>query len=147
VHVEDICRVFCTLLTAPREIIHNQAFNVGRGEENYQVRDLAEMTRQVVPGSTVEYAEGGGPDLRCYRVDGSKLARTFPDLRLRWTVRDGIEQLYREYQEQGLSEADLTGSRYLRIGTIQGLLAAGRLDSHLRRTEAAEAVSVRAVSR
>jgi hypothetical protein len=104
------------------------------------------MTRQVVPGSTVEYAKGGGPDLRCYRVDGRKLARMFPDLRLRWTARDGIERLYAAYQSQGLPEADLTGPRYLRIGTIQGLLAAGRLDSHLRWTKAAEPVAIPAAS-
>jgi nucleoside-diphosphate-sugar epimerase len=147
VHVEDIGRAFCAVLEAPRTLVHNRAFNVCRSEENYQVRDLAEMARQIVPGSTVAYAEGGGPDRRCYRVDGSRLARTLPDLTLRWSVRQGVEQLYRAYQEQGLSAADLTGPRYLRIDTITGHLAAGRLDADLHWTPTAEPVSVPATSR
>ena len=144
VHIEDISRAFAAVLEAPRDLVHNQAFNVCRSEENYQVRDLAAMTQQVVPGSTVEYAEGGGPDLRCYRVDGSRLLRTLPGLRLRWTVQQGIEQLYRAYQQQGLSEADLTGPQYLRIDKIRGHLAAGRLDAGLHWTKVAEPVSVSA---
>src|SRR6266853_2794176 len=42
VHIEDISRAFLAALEAPRELIHNQAFNVGRSEENYQIRDLAQ---------------------------------------------------------------------------------------------------------
>jgi nucleoside-diphosphate-sugar epimerase len=131
VHVEDISRAFCAVLEAPRDLVHNRAFNVCRSEENYQVRDLAEMARQIVTGSTVEYAEGGGPDLRCYRVDGSRLARTLPGLALRWSVRQGVEQLYRAYLEAGLTASDLAGPRFLRIDTIKGHLAAGRLDAGL----------------
>jgi nucleoside-diphosphate-sugar epimerase len=141
VHVEDISAAFRAVLTAPRELVHNQAFNVGRSEENHQVRDLAAMTQEIVPGSTVEYVEGGGPDLRCYRVDGSRLLRTLPDLRLRWSVRAGIEQVFTAYQQQGLAEADLTGPRYLRIATIKEHLAAGQLDAGLHWTRSAEAVA------
>jgi nucleoside-diphosphate-sugar epimerase len=75
VHIEDIARAFLAVLEAPREVVHNEAFNVGRTEENYRVRDLAEMVQEIVPGSRVRYAEGGGPDPRCYRVDCGKLAR------------------------------------------------------------------------
>jgi len=147
VHVEDISAAFCAVLAAPREKVHNQAFNVGRSEENYQVRDLAAMTQEVVPGSTVEYAEGGGPDLRCYRVDGSRLLRTLPDLRLRWSVREGIEQVFTAYRQHGLAEADLTGSRYLRIATIEEHLAAERLDAGLHWTRSAEAVATPVIGR
>ena len=93
VHIEDISRAFLAMLEAPRELVHNEAFNVGRAEDNVQIRQVAEMVRDAVPGSTVTFAEGAGPDLRNYRVDFSKLDDTFPDLKLRWTVRDGIEEL------------------------------------------------------
>ena len=85
VHVEDICRAFLAILQAPRELVHNQAFNVGRTEENYQIRDVASMVEEIVPGSRVKYAEGGGPDLRCYRVNCDKIARTLPEFRPQWT--------------------------------------------------------------
>ena len=93
VHIEDISRAFLAMLEAPRELVHDQAFNVGRQEDNVQVRDIAEMVRDAVPGSAVSMADSAGPDLRNYRVDFSKLTGTFPDLRLRWSVRDGIDEL------------------------------------------------------
>src|SRR5712692_1644416 len=68
VHVEDISRAFLAVLSAPRETIHSQALNVGQSEENYRIRELAEIVREVVPGSRIDYAEDGGPDPRCYRV-------------------------------------------------------------------------------
>jgi nucleoside-diphosphate-sugar epimerase len=131
VHVQDISAAFLALLEAPRELVHNQAFNVGRTEENYRIREVAELVREVVPGSEVSFAEGAGPDLRCYRVDCGKLA-TVPGLELRWTVRRGVEELYQAFKEHGLEAGDLTGSRYQRIAQIKALLARGRLDPDLR---------------
>jgi nucleoside-diphosphate-sugar epimerase len=131
VHVEDIAAAFLAILEAPRELVHGQAFNVGRTEENYRIREVAEMVREVVPGSEVTFAEGAGPDLRCYRVDCGKLA-TLPGLELRWTVRRGVEQLYEAFKERGLTVEDLTGSRYQRIAHIKSLLEGGRLDLDLR---------------
>jgi nucleoside-diphosphate-sugar epimerase len=132
VHVEDIARAFLTMLRVSRERVHNQAFNVGQTEENYQVRDLAEMVRQVVPGSTVAYAVGAGPDLRCYRVDFGKIRRQLPEFQPRWTVPQGINQLYEAFRDQGVTLAEIEGPRYLRIRRIGDLLADGRLDGSLR---------------
>ena len=132
VHVEDICRAFLTVLHARRELVHNQAFNVGQSKENYQIRDVASMVQEIVPGSRVKYAEGGGPDLRCYRVNCDKIARTVPEFRPQWTVRRGIEQLYVAYKEHALTVEEFTGTRYIRIKHLSNLLATDRLDSNLR---------------
>lgn len=132
VHVEDICATFLAVLEAPRELVHGEAFNVGRTAENYRIREVAELVSEVVPGSEVTFAAGAGPDLRCYRVDCAKLATTLPDLELRWTVRGGIEQLYKAFKEHGLALEDLTGSRYQRIAHVSSLLGGGRLDAELR---------------
>jgi nucleoside-diphosphate-sugar epimerase len=131
VHVLDISNAFLAVLYAPGELVHNQAFNVGRTEENYRIREVAEMVREVVPGSEVTFAEGAGPDLRCYRVDCAKLA-TLPGVELRWTVRQGVEQLYAAFKEHGLDAADLGGWRFQRIARIGALLEAGRLGPDLR---------------
>jgi nucleoside-diphosphate-sugar epimerase len=132
VHIEDICQAFLLVLEAPRERIHNEAFNVGATDENYRIRDVAELVRQAVPESVVTYAEGGGPDARCYRVNCDKIARTFPEFHTRWNVARGVEQLYRAYREYGLTADDLSGTRYFRINRIQQLQGAGRLDRSLR---------------
>jgi nucleoside-diphosphate-sugar epimerase len=139
VHVEDIARAFVAILAAPRAAVHNQAFNVGLSGENYRVRDLAEMVRQAVPGSEIEYAADGRPDPRSYRVDFSKLARMIPAFAPRWTVRDGIGQLVRAFRQLGLTAADLESSRYQRVRRVRQLLADGALDARLRRRHPAPA--------
>ena len=137
VHIEDISRAFLAALEAPRALIHDQAFNVGRAEDNVQVRDVAELVRDSVPGSAVTFAEGAGPDLRNYRVDFSKLNDTFPGLRLRWGVKDGVAELVRAYTVNGLTYGDFTSSRFVRLRRINDLLSAGLLDDMLRRRTSA----------
>lgn len=134
VHIEDIASAFLAVLHAPRELVHNEAFNVGRSEENYRVRDLGELVEQVVPGSKVRYAEGGGPDPRCYRVDCGKLKRTLPEYEPQWTVRRGMEQLRDAFERNGLTREELLGDRYFRIKRIRALQSEGLLDDSLRWT-------------
>jgi nucleoside-diphosphate-sugar epimerase len=145
VHVEDIARAFLTVLHAPRERVHNQAFNVGRTEENYRVHELAEIVQQVVPGSRVKYATNAGPDRRHYRVDCGKITRILPAYQPQWTARKGIEQLYHAYQHHGLTQDEFLGSRYLRIKHVRELQAKGKLDGSLRWQNARNSMTQRRV--
>jgi nucleoside-diphosphate-sugar epimerase len=133
VHVEDICRAFLALLEAPRELMHKQAFNVGRPQDNVRVSDIAELVRDAVSGSRVTFAAGAGPDVRSYRVDFSKLNDTFPDLKLSWGVREGVDELAEAYTEHELTYDDFTSSRYVRLRRIQELLSLGLVDEMLHR--------------
>ncbi len=132
VHIEDISRAFLALLTAPAEAVRNQAFNVGLNQENYRIRELAEMVKEVVPNCQIQYAPGAGPDKRCYRVDCSKIYRTVPGFKPHWNARAGVRQLYDAYRAVGLSYDDFQSTRYSRIDYIRGLLRDRRLDSSLR---------------
>ena len=110
VHIEDISEAFLALLEAPKDLVHNQAFNVGRTEENYQMRDLANIVMETVPGSQVTFADGAGPDKRCYRVNCDKIHNTIPAFKPRWTARKGALQLYEAYKTFGLTLADFEGA-------------------------------------
>ena len=132
VHIEDISRAFIAVLNAPRDVVHNQAFNVGLSTENYQIRDLADMVQQIVPSSYVKYAEGGGPDPRCYKVDCSKIATMLPGFKPAWTVRRGMEQLYAAFQRYGLTREDFLGGKFLRIKHISKLMEQQLLTPELR---------------
>lgn len=132
VHVEDIARAFAAVLRAPREAIHNQAFNVGRNEDNCRVRELAEMVREAVPGSEIEYAAGGGPDQRCYRVDCRKFARTVPAFQPRWRVKAGIRQLVKAYRQAGLTAGELEAPRFYRLRRLRELMDSQAIDGRLR---------------
>ena len=132
VHVEDISRAFLAVLDAPREIVHDQAFNVGRTAENYRIRELAEIVAETVPGCDITYAEDAGPDKRCYRVDCGKLERTLPAFLPRWDARRGARELAEAYLEAGLTAEEFLGARFIRLKRIQQLRSEGRLDAALR---------------
>ncbi len=132
VHIEDISEAFLALAEAPKELVHNQAFNVGRTEENYQMHDLAKIVMETVPGSQVTFAEGAGPDKRCYRVNCDKIHRMIPAFKPRWTARKGAQQLYKAYKEFGLTLADFEGARYMRIKHVAALQTERKLDADLR---------------
>jgi nucleoside-diphosphate-sugar epimerase len=136
VHIEDISRAFLAVLEAPRHVIHNRAFNVGQSTENYRISEIADIVLSIVPGSKVTYAEGGGPDPRCYRVDCGRIAAEIPSFKPVWTVPAGARELYEAYRRHGLTYEEFAGSqsRYLRIRHIQRLQQAGKLSNDLRWT-------------
>lgn len=132
IHIADISRAFIAALEAPREAVHNEAFNVGRNEDNYRIRDLADIVRETVPGCTIEYAADGGPDKRCYRVDSSKIRAVLPNFQPVWDARKGARELHDAYRRVGLRLEDFEGPKYKRIDHIKSLLQAGRLRPDLR---------------
>ena len=135
IHIEDISRAFLAALEAPREAVHNEVFNVGRTEENFQIRQIAEMVGEIVPDCEIDFAEGAGPDTRSYRVSFEKIARRLPAFRPQWTVRDGARELYEAYRRSDLKLEDFEGPKYRRIDSLRGLLSGGRLDESLRWTD------------
>lgn len=132
VHIEDISRAFLAVLVAPRENVFNEAFNVGRTEENYQIRDLAGMVEQVVPGSVVSLGAGAGPDKRDYRVSFEKIKQKLPEWQPKWTVPQGITELYEAYKQHALTLEEFESPRYLRIKRVRSLQQQGALDENLR---------------
>lgn len=133
VHIEDISRASIAVLNAPRESIHNQVFNVGRTEENYIVRELAEIAKETVPNSKIRYAKDAEADKRSYRVDFSKIASTLPEFKPQWDARSGAKQLYEAYKKFGIVLEDFEGPRYRRISHIENSVSKGILDKTLRR--------------
>lgn len=132
VHIRDIVAAALAALEAPREAIHNQVFNVGLSEENFRIRELAEIVAETVPGCRVEYAPGGGPDKRCYRINFDKIRRMLPSFRPEWTARKGAQELYDAYRAAGLRSEDMQSGRYVRLSNIRRLLSTGQLDASLR---------------
>jgi nucleoside-diphosphate-sugar epimerase len=134
VHVQDICTAFLAVLDAPREAIHDQAFNVGRDEDVVQIRTIAnEVARRL--DAPVTFAEGAGPDTRNYRVDFSKINDTLAGWDPRWTIVDGIDELASDMTRLGLTATDFE-NRFVRLVRIRELMASGRLDTNLRLQEA-----------
>jgi hypothetical protein len=119
-------------LEAPRELVFNEAFNVGRTGENYRVAQVADIVQRVVPNSEIGFASTAGPDKRNYRVNCDKIADRLPTFQPSWDVERGARQLLSMYQRYGLTLEDLTGPRLQRIQHIRRLQDAGELDGSLR---------------
>lgn len=132
VHIEDMSRAFLSALNAPRELVHNEAFNVGQTKENYRVKEMAQIVIDTVPGSKLEFASDAGPDKRNYRVNCDKIATVLTEFKPQWTVRKGAQELYDAYQEVGLQLDEFEGDRYRRIHHIKYLINSGRLSEDLR---------------
>jgi nucleoside-diphosphate-sugar epimerase len=131
VHVADVSAAFVAALEAPRQLVHNEAFNVGANAENYRVRDLARIVEEVVPGSIVEFGTAASTDARNYRVCFDKIARVLPAFRPEWTAALGTEELYAAFVRYDLTEDEFQGRRYNRLKHFSSLLAGGALDDDL----------------
>ena len=131
VHIEDISRAFVAVLEAPRDRVHNQSFNVGMTEENYRVREVAQMVSEVVPGSKVTFAGDASPDARNYRVNCDKIRNTLPDFKPQWSVRKGVEEVYAAYCEHKTTADEFLSSSFVRLKKIRELQNAGKLDDTL----------------
>jgi len=141
VHVADISCAYIAALEADKADVHNQAFNVGVTAENYRIRDLALIVRDIVPNSVVTFAEDAAPDKRNYRVDCNRISRMLPAFKPQWTARRGVEQLLEAFQTHGLTLEEFEGEAYNRIAHIKKLVREGVIDENLRfhpRREAAE---------
>ena len=125
-------RAFLAVLEAPQELVHNEAFNVGRTSENYQIRDLAHIVAEVVEGSELEFAAEAGPDKRDYRVNCDKIIDTLPGFQPVWTARAGVVELRDAYARVGLELDEFEGPRYRRIDHVRSLIESGRLGPDLR---------------
>lgn len=133
VHIEDISRAFTAVLEAPRDLVHDRAFNVGVPGENFRIREIAEIVKETVPGSRIGFADGASPDTRCYKVDCTLLPSVVPSFKPQWSARKGAKELFERYQRIGLTLDEFEGDRYSRIKHVKSLLASGEIDAGLRR--------------
>ena len=132
IHIEDISKAVVAVLSAPREKVHNQAFNVGINSENYQIKDLAAMVQETIPDCEISFASDAGPDLRNYRVNFDKYTKTFPDFPLRWNAMEGARSIYDSYRKFGLNKDEYEGPKYKRIAQLKELIRSGQLDDTMR---------------
>lgn len=132
VHIRDIALAFVATLRADPRIVRERAYNIGVPNENFRIRDVAEIVRDTVPGSRVGFAEGASPDTRNYRIDCSRAVRELPGYRPEWSVRHGARELYDAYRRVGITLEDFEGARYSRIAHVKKLIAGGELDNTLR---------------
>jgi len=130
-HVEDIAQAFLAAIESPKEMINGESFNVGANSENYQVKDIAFLVKEVIPECKVIFSGEHGTDSRSYRVDFSKINRQIPYFKPKWSLKKGIEQIYDYYMRYGMNSDKFNGRYFIRLNQIKYLLDNNKLDSEL----------------
>ncbi len=130
VHALDIARAIRCVLEAPREAIHRQVFNVGSNEQNYRVRDIAEVVGATFPGAEVTFG-AASEDNRSYEVSFDKIASELPGFSCEWNAQSGAEQLHRVFRAIDLDETTFTGRGHTRLKQLEYLIKSGQLDEKL----------------
>lgn len=133
VHVNDVSNAFIAGLTAPRDLVKNQSFNVGILNGNFTVRQLAEAAQQVVQGSTLTFTNEHGSDARTYRVSFKKiLSRLDGHFTPKWDLSRGGRQLVDLFTRENFTEQDFRHDKCNRLLHLKKLIKSKRLSEDLR---------------
>lgn len=132
VHIEDVAQAALCAIEADRNAVHAEAFNVGRNEDNYQIKDMAHMVGKKLPEAQVTVVGETGGDDRSYRVDFTKINKNLPGFKAEWTVDKGIDQILEWCRtNKNLSIDDIHGRGFIRLQQINHLLETNQIDNEL----------------
>ena len=127
VHVLDICQAIASVLEAPQDAVHNEIFNVGHDEDNYQVREIAQIVADVYPGCQLSFGQAGS-DNRSYKVSFAKIHEKLNGFHCEWDARKGAQQLHDVYSRIGIDAATFDARPFTRLKQLKYLSASGQID-------------------
>ncbi len=129
VHVLDICEAIACVLEAPREIVHNQIFNVGDSTENFRVREIAQIVAEAFPGCELIF--GGNGDNRSYRVSFEKINARLPGFKCKRNAKMGAAELRELFERIAMARETFEFRAFTRLKQLQYLLESGQIDRNL----------------
>ena len=130
VHGLDIAKAIRKVLDAPRDVVHAEVFNVGSSEQNYRVRQIAEIVGDVFTGCDVSFGDSGG-DNRSYRVSFEKITNKLPGFSCDWNAERGARQLHEVFSSISMDTETFTGRGHTRLLQLQHLITTHQLDDKL----------------
>jgi len=130
IHIKDITEAFCFLLEAPKEKVHNQAFNIGKKENNVQVKTIAEMVQSVILNTKIEIKNENPSDTRSYKVDFSKIYSL--GFSPQFTVLDGVKEIHKTFKKVSFTKEDFESSDYITLKKYQEFIKKGKMDENFR---------------
>ena len=131
VHVKDICGAVIHVLKSDSTLIHDEAFNVGDTDENYQIRSIADHVKKSFTDCEIKIMIDDAGDTRDYNVSFDKLNNTL-GFKVSHTLDEGIKDLQNEYDKVSLDK-QFTHRYYTRLKQIEYLLDNALVDNNLRR--------------
>ncbi|MDZ7956878.1 MAG: SDR family oxidoreductase [Aulosira sp. DedQUE10] len=127
VHILDICKAIICTLEAPRDVIHNQIFNVGDTNSNYQVKQIAQIVADVFTGCQLSFGKHD-PDNRSYRVSFDKINQNLPGFKCEWDAQRGAQQLYNVFQQIDMTKETFESRGFTRLKQLEYLIRTQQID-------------------
>ena len=127
VHIEDICQAIALVLHAPREAVHNEIFNVGDDEQNYRVREIADIVARAFDDCSVTSGRPSG-DNRSYRTSFYKIHRHLPQFQCRWSAECGARQLREVFERVGMTKEAFFFRGFTRLEQLKHLINTQQID-------------------
>jgi nucleoside-diphosphate-sugar epimerase len=127
VHGLDIAKALICVLEAPRDLVHNQVFNVGDSANNYRVKEIAEIVAESFPGCKLSFGDQGA-DNRSYRVSFEKINTQLPGFKCDWDARRGAEQLYKVFSQIDMTQAEFESRGFTRLKQLEYLIRTQQID-------------------
>jgi len=131
IHAEDIARAFIAVIEAPETAVNAQAFNVGQNEENYRIREIADLIGKAMPQCKIVFTGEHGADTRSYRVDFAKIQKTLPNFKPAWTLSKGIQQIAESYRDYHMNAERFSGRYFVRLKQVKYLLEKNLIDNDM----------------
>ena len=131
VHAEDIARAFIAVIEAPKEVINRKSYNVGQTEENFQIRDIAKLVGEVIPNCEVIITGEHGGDSRSYRVNFDLIAKELPNFKPKWTLKEGIKEVYEAYKKYQMDDEKFNSKAFIRLKELQHLMSTNKINNKL----------------
>jgi nucleoside-diphosphate-sugar epimerase len=129
VHALDICEAIDKVLVAPRDIIHNQIFNVGENKANYRVKEIAEIVSSVFPGCRLTLGTNGD-DNRSYRVSFDKIHSCLSGFKCHRDAYTGAEELLELFKRIDMSLETFESRGFTRLKQLEHLIRTGQIDDN-----------------
>ncbi|MBF2048261.1 MAG: SDR family oxidoreductase [Elainella sp. C42_A2020_010] len=127
VHALDIAKALICVLEAPRDVVHNQVFNVGDTANNYRVKEVAEIVAETFPGCELSFGSQGA-DNRSYRVSFEKINSQLPGFKCEWDARRGAQQLYNVFKQIDMTKEDFESRGFTRLKQLEYLIRTQQID-------------------
>ncbi|MHC5745431.1 MAG: NAD-dependent epimerase/dehydratase family protein [Nostoc sp.] len=127
VHLLDICKAIICTLEAPRDVIHNQIFNVGDTNSNYQVKQIAQIVADVFTDCELSFGKHD-PDNRSYRVLFNKINQNLPGFKCEWDAQRGAQQLYNVFQQIDMDRGIFESRGFTRLKQLEYLIRTQQID-------------------
>lgn len=119
-HVQDYCDAVELLMTAPKEKVQNEIFNIGF--QNMSIADLAVLVKSVVEDvfpekAPIDIVTTPSNDNRSYHINSDKVTRVL-GFKPRFTIEDAIRGLCHAFRD-GKIPNSMTDDKYYNVKTLK----------------------------